>query len=138
MFLRWLAEAVLFARLCGMAAPLLFRSSLSADGKPPEFAHSKHITVRFRGTLDFSDAAPKASPDVREGQGGDKERLRKFSAALLDYVAMEGFYLVTRLFKPLRHVLGHHDAAVLATGTAEGDGQIALPFFHVVRQQVEH
>jgi translocation and assembly module TamB len=54
------------------------------------------------------------------------------------HVAVDGFYLVAGFLQALVHLFGHHDAAVLAAGAAEGYGQIALAFLHVMGQQVKH
>src|SRR5690242_11034621 len=48
-------------------------------------------------------------------------------------VAVQSFYLVAGFAQALGHVLGDHHRPVLASGAAERDRQIALPFLHVVR-----
>src|ERR1039458_4880115 len=51
---------------------------------------------------------------------------------------MQGLHLVASLLEPFAEFFGHHYAAVLAAGAAEGNRQVALPFFNIVRKQVEH
>src|SRR6202034_87987 len=53
-------------------------------------------------------------------------------------IPMQRLYLIACLLEATGYFFCHHHAAVLAAGTAEGDGQIALPFLNVVRKQVEH
>src|SRR5690348_15350987 len=43
---------------------------------------------------------------------------------------------ISRLAQTLANIFGDHDRAVLAAGAADGDGQVALAFVDVVRQQI--
>jgi len=58
--------------------------------------------------------------------------------ALAGHVAVDGFYLIAGFLQALGHFFGHHYAAVLAAGAAEGYGEVALTFLDIVREQVEH
>src|SRR5579885_1344502 len=44
---------------------------------------------------------------------------------------------VPRLAQQLAHVLGDHDRAMLPAGATEADGEVALPFAHVVGQKID-
>src|SRR6516162_8004988 len=57
--------------------------------------------------------------------------------SLLWAVPMHDLYPVARLPQVLADFFRDHDAAVLAAGTAEADGEVAFPFLHVMRQKVD-
>ena len=61
---------------------------------------------------------------------------RPVLARLLWAVAMHDFHPISGLPQMFAHLFGNHDGTVLAASAAEGDGQVALPFMNVVRQQV--
>lgn len=50
-------------------------------------------------------------------------------------VAMCHVVGVTALLQSFAHVFGNHNAAVLATGAAKGNGEIAFAFLGVVGEQ---
>src|SRR5260370_37698235 len=50
---------------------------------------------------------------------------------------MRDLNVITGVAKVLAVFFGYHAGAVLAAGTAEGDGQIALAFMDIVRQEVD-
>src|ERR1700683_5839902 len=56
---------------------------------------------------------------------------------LLWHVAMHNFHTITGAPKMFAYLLGDHDGTVLSAGTAERNGQIALAFMNVVREQVD-
>ena len=57
--------------------------------------------------------------------------------ALLRAIPMHHLHPVLRGTQTFGHIFGDHDGAVLAAGATEGDGQIALAFMNVMRQQVD-
>src|SRR5947209_9239558 len=57
-------------------------------------------------------------------------------ALLLRAVAVQDLDSVTCLAQVLAHILGDHDRAMLSSGAAERNRQIAFAFANVVRQQV--
>jgi pimeloyl-ACP methyl ester carboxylesterase len=61
-----------------------------------------------------------------------------FNDARARHVAMQRLDLVAGFVESFGELFGHHHAAVLAAGASEGDGQVALAFFDVMREQVEH
>src|SRR5580692_3276080 len=56
---------------------------------------------------------------------------------LLRAVAVPDFYAIFRAAKQLADIFGDHHGAVLASGAAKGDGQIAFAFMNVVRQEID-
>ena len=50
---------------------------------------------------------------------------------------MHYLHPVLRFAQTFAHLFRDHDRAMLAAGTAEGDGQVALAFLNVVRQQID-
>src|SRR5580658_2910259 len=51
---------------------------------------------------------------------------------------MDRLHLEAGLFEALAHLVGHHDAAMLAACTAESHSQVTLAFLHIVRQEIQH
>jgi len=49
-------------------------------------------------------------------------------------IAMSDLGFEARLLQILAYGIGHHDGTMLAAGTAEGDGEITLPFANVMWQ----
>src|SRR6478736_587164 len=50
---------------------------------------------------------------------------------------MQDFHTVSSAAEVLTDIFGNHHRPMLASGTAEGDGQIALAFVNIMRQQVD-
>src|ERR1700719_3176422 len=62
---------------------------------------------------------------------------QEFSPTLaLGDIAMRFLHAVPGGSQALAKLVRDHDAAMVASGATEGDGQIAFPFFDVVGQQV--
>src|SRR6266478_2871965 len=59
------------------------------------------------------------------------------ATVFLRAVAVDDFYTVSGLAQVLARVFGDHHAAVPTAGAAEADGQVALPFLYIVRQQID-
>jgi hypothetical protein len=50
---------------------------------------------------------------------------------------VDDFHAVSGLAEGLADIFGNHNGAMLATGAAEGNGEITLPFANVVRQEID-